>query len=158
MMSNSAFRKIVIELSRTFAATALFFASLGLTTPTLAKNPFIIVQSTTSTQNSGLYDFLLPLFTKSTGIDVRVVAVGTGQALRNAEKCDGDVLIVEANAETRKGDRVVVRTREGEVLAKVLVRRTTRQIELMSINPAHANIVFDLSDIEWIARILWASQ
>ena len=89
---------------------------------------------------------------------MRVVAVGTGQALRNAEKCDGDVLIVEANAETRKGDRVVVRTREGEVLAKVLVRRTTRQIELMSINPAHANIVFDLSDIEWIARILWASQ
>lgn len=71
---------------------------------------------------------------------------------------DGDLLIVEANAETRKGDRVVVRTREGEVLAKVLVRRTTRQIELMSINPAHANIVFDLSDIEWIARILWASQ
>lgn len=71
---------------------------------------------------------------------------------------DGDVLIVEANAETRKGDRVVVRTREGEVLAKVLLRRTTRQIELMSINPAHDNLVFDLQDIEWIARILWASQ
>lgn len=71
---------------------------------------------------------------------------------------DGDVLIVEASADTRKGDRVVVRTRDGEVLAKVLVRRTTRQIELMSINPDHENIVFDLSEVEWIARILWASQ
>ena len=71
---------------------------------------------------------------------------------------DGDVLIVEANADTRKGDRVVVRTREGEVMAKVLLRRTTRQIELMSINPAHDNLVFDLQNIEWIARILWASQ
>ncbi|MET3601380.1 S24 family peptidase [Martelella mangrovi] len=71
---------------------------------------------------------------------------------------DGDVLIVEANAETRKGDRVVVKTLEGEVMAKVLVRRTSRQIELMSINPAHDNLTFDLSAVEWIARIIWASQ
>ncbi len=71
---------------------------------------------------------------------------------------DGDVLIVEANAETRKGDRVVVKTHEGEVMAKVLVRRTSRQIELMSINPAHENLTFDLAAVEWIARIIWASQ
>ncbi|MBB4123166.1 LexA family transcriptional regulator [Martelella radicis] len=71
---------------------------------------------------------------------------------------DGDVLIVEANAETRKGDRVVVKTHDGEVMAKVLVRRTSRQIELMSINPAHENLTFDLSAVEWIARIIWASQ
>ena len=56
----------------------------------------ITLQSTTSTQNSGLYDVILPVFTKETGIDVRVVAVGTGQALKNAQNCDGDLLIVHA--------------------------------------------------------------
>ena len=50
-----------------------------------ADDNFIIVQSTTSTQNSGLFEHILPLFTKKTGIEVRVVAVGTGQALKNAE-------------------------------------------------------------------------
>ena len=56
----------------------------------------IIVQSTTSTVNSGLYDHILPMFTEATGITVHVVAVGTGQAIRNAENCDGDVLLVHA--------------------------------------------------------------
>ncbi len=56
----------------------------------------IIVQSTTSTQNSGLLDYLLPLFEQKTGIRVKVVAVGTGQALRNARNGDGDVLLVHA--------------------------------------------------------------
>jgi tungstate transport system substrate-binding protein len=59
---------------------------------------FIIVQSTTSTQNSGLYDHLLPQFTEQTGIDVRVVAVGTGQAIKNARNGDGDVLLVHAKS------------------------------------------------------------
>ena len=71
---------------------------------------------------------------------------------------DGDVLIVEANAETRRGDRVVVKTREGEVTAKILLRRTNDQIELKSINPAHENLIFDLAEIEWVGRILWVSQ
>ena len=57
---------------------------------------FIVVQSTTSTQNSGLYDHILPMFTEKTGIGVRVVAVGTGQAIRNASNGDGDVLLVHA--------------------------------------------------------------
>ena len=57
---------------------------------------FITVQSTTSTQNSGLFDHLLPLFEADTGIEVRVVAVGTGQAIKNAERGDGDVLLVHA--------------------------------------------------------------
>ena len=52
---------------------------------------YIILQSTTSTQNSGLYDYILPKFTEQNGIDVRVVAVGTGQAIKNAQNCDGDV-------------------------------------------------------------------
>ena len=62
----------------------------------LQAEPFIIVQSTTSTQNSGLYEALLPAYEKQSGVDVRVVAVGTGQALKNAENCDGDVLLVHA--------------------------------------------------------------
>lgn len=57
---------------------------------------FIIVQSTTSTQNSGLYDYLLPIMQEKLGIEARVVAVGTGQAIKNAENCDGDVLLVHS--------------------------------------------------------------
>ena len=61
-----------------------------------AGDQFIVLQSTTSTKNSGLYDRILPKFTEKTGIDVRVVAVGTGQALKNASNGDGDVLLVHA--------------------------------------------------------------
>ena len=71
---------------------------------------------------------------------------------------DGDILIVSPNSAPRKGDRVVVRTTEGEVLAKVLVRQTAKTIELASMNPEHPNFVFPLERIEWIARIIWASQ
>lgn len=71
---------------------------------------------------------------------------------------DGDVLIVDPAAQTRKGDRVVVKTRDGEVLAKLLKRRTATQIELLSINPAHPDRQLQLADVEWIARIVWASQ
>lgn len=62
----------------------------------------IIVQSTTSTANSGLYDHLLPMFKKDTGIQVNVVAVGTGQAIKNAKNCDGDVLLVHAKPSEEK--------------------------------------------------------
>jgi tungstate transport system substrate-binding protein len=63
---------------------------------------FIVVQSTTSTQNSGLFDYILPRFTGKTGIEVRVVAVGTGQALKNARNGDGDVLLVHAKPSEEK--------------------------------------------------------
>jgi tungstate transport system substrate-binding protein len=63
-----------------------------------AKAEFILVQSTTSTESSGLFDHILPQFTAATGIEVRVVAVGTGQAIKNAERGDGDVLLVHAPA------------------------------------------------------------
>ncbi len=63
-----------------------------------AAEPFIVVQSTTSTQNSGLFDYLLPHFQSRTGTQVRVVAVGTGQALRNARNGDADVVFVHAKA------------------------------------------------------------
>ena len=62
----------------------------------------ILVQSTTSTANSGLYDFLLPHFESKTGIRVHVVAVGTGQAIRNASNCDADVLLVHAKSAEEK--------------------------------------------------------
>jgi tungstate transport system substrate-binding protein len=62
----------------------------------------IIVQSTTSTANSGLYDYLLPKFKQDTGITVNVVAVGTGQAIKNAQNCDGDVLLVHAKPAEEK--------------------------------------------------------
>jgi len=67
-----------------------------------AADPFIIVQSTTSTQNSGLFNELLPKFEAATGIEARVVAVGTGQALKNAKNCDGDVLFVHAKPDEEK--------------------------------------------------------
>ncbi|TYC48335.1 extracellular solute-binding protein [Rhodobacterales bacterium] len=70
--------------------------------PALAEDKFIIVQSTTSTQNSGLFDYMLPIFKKKTGIDVRVVAVGTGQAIKNAANGDGDVLFVHAKPAEEK--------------------------------------------------------
>jgi tungstate transport system substrate-binding protein len=66
------------------------------------KDKFIILQSTTSTQNSGLFEHILPLFTEKTGIDVRVVAVGTGQALKNAENGDGDVVLVHSKPDEEK--------------------------------------------------------
>ncbi len=74
---------------------AAVFCALALGHPVRAAE-FIIVQSTTSTRNSGLYDALLPRFTAVAGIGVRVVAVGTGQAIRNARNCDGDVRLVHA--------------------------------------------------------------
>lgn len=73
----------------------LIFCVLSLAVPARAADT-IILQSTTSTQNSGLLDAILPQFTDETGIVVRVVAVGTGQALKNARNGDGDVLLVHA--------------------------------------------------------------
>lgn len=84
-----------------FALAAVSMVGLSPTVP-LADDNFIIVQSTTSTQNSGLFEHLLPLFTKKTGIEVRVVAVGTGQALKNAENGDGDVVIVHSQPDEEK--------------------------------------------------------
>ena len=70
----------------------------------------------------------------------------------------GDVVIVQPGAAVRRGDRVVVRTRSGEVMAKVLGRKNDQTVELTSLNPAHKPRELAAADIEWIARILWASQ
>ncbi len=77
-------------------------AATAIPTAAAWAEDFIIVQSTTSTQNSGLYDHLLPQFREASGIEVRVVAVGTGQAIKNARNCDGDVLLVHAKPAEEK--------------------------------------------------------
>ena len=86
-------------LARKFMATT---AALIIGGAAWAQDQSIIVQSTTSTANSGLYDYLLPIFQEETGIQVNVVAVGTGQAIKNAENCDGDVLLVHAKPSEEK--------------------------------------------------------
>jgi len=55
---------------------------------------------------------------------------------------DGNILIVSPNSAPRKGDRIVLRTTDGEAMPKILVRRTAKTVELTSLNPAHANLVF----------------
>ncbi|MGD2133547.1 MAG: helix-turn-helix transcriptional regulator [Maricaulaceae bacterium] len=70
----------------------------------------------------------------------------------------GDRIIVAPGQEVRQGDRVVVRTTGGEVMAKQLGRVTARRIELISLNPEYDARTIDVSEVDWIARILWASQ
>ncbi|MEC7258996.1 MAG: substrate-binding domain-containing protein, partial [Pseudomonadota bacterium] len=76
--------------------------TVSLAGAALAADSFIVVQSTTSTANSGLLDAILPEFTEQSGIEVRVVAVGTGQAIKNATNGDGDVLLVHAKPAEEK--------------------------------------------------------
>lgn len=71
---------------------------------------------------------------------------------------DGDIIIVSPAAAFRRGDRVVVRTREGEVMAKQLARQTANRLELVSLNRAHPDRSLAMTDVAWIARIMWASQ
>ena len=85
-MDNSAIRRVLFALLVLPCITGLAMADR------------IIVQSTTSTRNAGLYDYLLPIIKADTGVTAHVVAVGTWQAIKNAERCDGDVLLVHARA------------------------------------------------------------
>jgi phage repressor protein C with HTH and peptisase S24 domain len=71
---------------------------------------------------------------------------------------DGDVLIVSRTAAVRRDDRVVVRTTDGEVMVKILHRQTLKAVELHSFNPDHPPRSVPTRQIDWMARILWASQ
>ncbi|MFG5117782.1 helix-turn-helix transcriptional regulator [Methylorubrum sp. POS3] len=71
---------------------------------------------------------------------------------------DGDVLIVSPTASIRKGDRVVARLANGEVVAKELRRRTARTVELISLNPDHEDRTVPLAEIAWMARVMWVRQ
>ncbi len=71
---------------------------------------------------------------------------------------DGDVVIVSPAAPVRRGDRVVIRSQKGEVMAKELLRQSARRVELRSLNPLHPNYSFDLPELTWMHRIVWATQ
>jgi phage repressor protein C with HTH and peptisase S24 domain len=71
---------------------------------------------------------------------------------------DGDLVIVSPAAPVRRGDRVVARTQSGEIMAKQLARRSARRMELRSLNPGYPDHVFELTDVAWVHRIIWASQ
>ena len=71
---------------------------------------------------------------------------------------DGDIIIVSPASPIRRGDRVVVKTKDGEVMAKELKRRTAKTIELKSLNAEHGERVLSVADVLWMARIVWASQ
>jgi tungstate transport system substrate-binding protein len=88
--------------SRLLHAAAIALVAGAFSATASAEDQSIIVQSTTSTANSGLYDAILPKFTEKTGITVNVVAVGTGQAIKNAQNGDGDVLLVHAKPAEEK--------------------------------------------------------
>ncbi len=96
-MPGSSARRHVRKVA--LAAFACLAAAISVSR---AADNFIILQSTTSTQNSGLFEHILPLFTKETGLDVRVVAVGTGQALKNAQNGDGDVVLVHSEPDEQR--------------------------------------------------------
>ncbi|WP_375450021.1 helix-turn-helix transcriptional regulator [uncultured Devosia sp.] len=71
---------------------------------------------------------------------------------------EGDRVVVSPTQQVRRGDRVVVKTRDGEVMAKILARQSIKQIELHSLNPAYEPRILDMSEVDWMARIIWASQ
>jgi phage repressor protein C with HTH and peptisase S24 domain len=81
----------------------------------------------------------------------------SGDSMKPAYR-DGDVIVVSPGTPIRRGDRVVVKTRGGEVMVKELKRRTAKTLELQSLNPVHVDRTLAATDVEWIARIVWASQ
>jgi phage repressor protein C with HTH and peptisase S24 domain len=81
----------------------------------------------------------------------------SGDSMKPAYR-DGDVIVVSPGSPIRRGDRVVVKTRDGEVMVKELKRRTAKTLELQSLNPNHVDRTLAAADVDWIARIVWASQ
>lgn len=81
----------------------------------------------------------------------------TGDSMQPVYR-DGDIVVVSPAETVRRGDRVVAKTRAGEVMVKQLVRRTASHIELVSLNPAYPPRTLEISEVAWIARIVWASQ
>lgn len=71
---------------------------------------------------------------------------------------DGDKLIVAPESEVRKSDRVVVRTTKGEVMVKELIHKSANQLDLKSLNPKCEDVSLKMSDVSWIARVIWVSQ
>jgi tungstate transport system substrate-binding protein len=89
-------------INRRTVMVAAALAAAILTTPVCAQDKSIVVSSTTSTQDSGLFGYILPLFKEKTGIDVKVIAQGTGQALDTGRRGDSDVVFVHAKSAEEK--------------------------------------------------------
>jgi phage repressor protein C with HTH and peptisase S24 domain len=81
----------------------------------------------------------------------------SGDSMKPAYR-DGDVIVVSPAAPIRRGDRVVVKTKDGEVMVKELRRKTSKSIELKSLNAEHRDRTISTADVLWVARIMWASQ
>jgi phage repressor protein C with HTH and peptisase S24 domain len=81
----------------------------------------------------------------------------SGDSMKPAYR-DGDIIVVSPAANVRRGDRVVVKTTDGEVMVKELRRKTTKSIELRSLNSEHRDRTLSMSNVLWVARIMWASQ
>jgi phage repressor protein C with HTH and peptisase S24 domain len=81
----------------------------------------------------------------------------SGDSMRPAYRA-GDIIIVSPGTPVRKGDRVVVKTTDGEVLVKELRRKTTKAIDLVSINVEHGDRTVPMNEVMWIGRVVWASQ
>ena len=91
--------KLLPFFNKAYRRTFLAFMMLCFATASYAKADRLLLQSTTSTLNSGLYEHILPLFEAETGLSVHVIAVGTGKALANARNCNGDALLIHATDE-----------------------------------------------------------
>jgi phage repressor protein C with HTH and peptisase S24 domain len=81
----------------------------------------------------------------------------TGDSMRPVYRA-GDVIVVSPGAPIRKGDRVVVKTRRGEVMVKELRKKSSKSVELKSLNSSHGDRSLAMNDVDWIARIVWATQ
>ena len=81
----------------------------------------------------------------------------SGDSMKPAYR-SGDIVVVSPSATVHRGDRVVVKTTKGEVMVRELKRRTAKVVELASLNPSHPDRTLAPSEIEWIGRIVWASQ
>lgn len=81
----------------------------------------------------------------------------TGESMEPVFR-DGDTVIVSPQANIRRGDRVVVKTKVGEVMVKLLLRQSARKVDLKSLNPDHEDRSLDIENVEWIARVVWSSH
>ncbi|MCA0433752.1 MAG: helix-turn-helix transcriptional regulator [Proteobacteria bacterium] len=104
-------------------------------------------------QGSGWEEIDVPGVTDNTAYALEI----TGDSMLPVYR-EGDTIIVSPAATIRKGDRVVVRTSDGQVMAKIMQRQTAKTLELASFNAEHPLKTLDMKNVDWLARIIWASQ
>ena len=136
-------------MKRFKAQLMLFFYSIIFFKGVFA-NETILIQSTTSTKNSGFFEYILPMIEQDTGIGANVIAVGTGAAIKNAERCDGDLLIVHA----KDREEAFVRSGFGETRENLMYN------DFVLVGPGHdpANIKASFSINEAFKSIASSSQ